>query len=73
MATRFCDYNNFLCGHLHKKMRHSYAKFSDFVDIDDCIGKITLKSIRLQPVFVEKKIVFVFQTGKKYYIQTVAY
>ena len=31
-------------------------KFSDFENYNDCIEKITLKSIRLHPVFIEKKI-----------------
>ena len=30
-------------------------KFSDFVNFDDCIEKITSKLIRLQPVFIKKK------------------
>ena len=29
-------------------------KFSDFLNSDDCIGKITSKSITLQPVFILK-------------------
>ena len=29
-------------------------KFSDFVNSGYCIGKITSKSIRLQPVFIKK-------------------
>ena len=34
------------------------AKFSDFIKSykKDCIGKITSKSIRLQPVFIKKEI-----------------
>ena len=35
--------------------------FSDFVISDDCIGKITLKSIRLYPVFIKKK----FEVNRK--------
>ena len=31
-------------------------KFSDFVNFDYCIGKITSESIRLQPVFVQKRL-----------------
>ena len=31
-------------------------KFSDLINSGDCIGKITSKSIRLYPVFIEKKI-----------------
>ena len=30
-------------------------KFSDFINSDDCIGKIAPKSIRLQPVCIKKK------------------
>ena len=30
-------------------------KFSDFINPDDCIGIMTSKSIRLQPVFIFKK------------------
>ena len=29
-------------------------KFRDFLNFDDCIGKITSKSIRLQPVLIKK-------------------
>ena len=29
-------------------------KFNNFVNSDDCIGKITSKYIRLQPVFIQK-------------------
>ena len=32
------------------------SKFSDFVNFNDCIGKIISKSIRLEPVFIQKKI-----------------
>ena len=31
-------------------------KFSDFVNFDNCIGKITSKYLKLNPVFVEKEI-----------------
>ena len=31
-------------------------KFCDFVNSDDCIGKITSKSIRLKPVCIQTKI-----------------
>ena len=31
-------------------------KFSGFVNFDDCIGKISSKSIRLYLVFIQKKI-----------------
>ena len=30
-------------------------KLSDFINSDDCFGKITYKSIRQQPVFMKKK------------------
>ena len=30
-------------------------KFNDFVNSDDCIGKITSKSISLYPIFIKKK------------------
>ena len=30
--------------------------FNDFVNSDDCIGKITSKSIRLKSVFIQKNI-----------------
>ena len=33
-------------------------KFSDFVNSDNCIGKIISKSIRIYPVYIIKKIVF---------------
>ena len=33
-------------------------KFSDFVNFNYCIGKITSKSIRLQPVFIQKRFEF---------------
>ena len=33
-----------------------FPKFSDFSNFDDCIGKRTLKSIRLQQVYIEKMI-----------------
>ena len=33
-------------------------KFSDFINSDDCIGKITSKSMRLQPVFIQKILSF---------------
>ena len=32
-------------------------KFSDFVNSDHCIGKITLNSIRLRPLFIPKKYI----------------
>ena len=35
--------------------------FSDFVNFDDCIRKITTKSIRLLPVYVQKR----FEVNKK--------
>ena len=31
-------------------------KFSDFINSDYCIGKITSKPIRLKPVFIKKNI-----------------
>ena len=31
-------------------------KRRNFINSDDCIGKITPKSIRLNPVFIEKKL-----------------
>ena len=31
-------------------------KFTDFVNSNECIGRITSKSMRLQPVFIQKKI-----------------
>ena len=31
-------------------------KLNDFVNPNDCIGKITCTSIRLQPVFIKKKL-----------------
>ena len=31
-------------------------KFRDFVNSDDCIGKSTSKSIRLQPVLFKKRL-----------------
>ena len=31
-------------------------KFCDFVNSDDCIGKILSESIRLQTFFIQKKI-----------------
>ena len=37
-------------------------KFSDFVNSDDPIGKITSKSIRLHPVFIQKKILSLEKT-----------
>ena len=33
-------------------------KFNDFINSDDYIGKIASKSIRLQPVFIQKIFVF---------------
>ena len=33
-----------------------FPMFSKFINSDDCIGKITSKSIRLEPVFIQKKI-----------------
>ena len=36
--------------------------FSDFINSYDCIGKITSNSIRLQPVFIKKKM---FEVDKK--------
>ena len=33
---------------------HILPNFSDFVNSDVCIGKITSKYIRLQPDFIEK-------------------
>ena len=43
-------------------------KFSDFVNSDDCMGKITSKSIRLQRVFSQKgfkvKIKQIFSSEK---------
>ena len=30
-------------------------KFTDFINYDDSIGKITSKSIRLHPVFIENR------------------
>ena len=62
------DYNHFLFGHLHKKMRHSYAKFSDLVDFDDCIGKITSKSIRLQPIFNKKRLECPRQVAARFFL-----
>ena len=35
---------------------YTYPTFSDFVNPDDCIRKITSKSIRLKSVFNQKKI-----------------
>ena len=32
------------------------SKLSDFINSDDWIGKITSKSVRLEPVFIRKKI-----------------
>ena len=56
-------YDNQFLGEQLKSMVISYAflfeilpKFSDFVNSDDYFGKITLKSIRLQPIFIQKKI-----------------
>ena len=31
-------------------------KFSDFINSDDCIVKITSKSIRIYPVFIQKRL-----------------
>ena len=51
-------------------------KFSDFVNSNDSIGKITSKSIRIQPVFitkifkVNKKQIFL---GKKLEIQVIVF
>ena len=36
-------------------------KFSNFVNSNDCIGKITLEYIRLYPVFIQKR----FEINKK--------
>ena len=33
-------------------------KFSDFISSDDCIGKITAKSIRLYPFLFRKRVEF---------------
>ena len=33
-------------------------KFSDFINSDNCIEKITSKPIRLYPVFIQKNIYF---------------
>ena len=33
-------------------------QFSDFINSDDCIGKITQKSINLYPFYSKKKIQF---------------
>ena len=30
--------------------------FTEFVNSDDCIGKITSKSIKVQPAFIQNKI-----------------
>ena len=32
------------------------SKFSDIINSDDCIGKITSKSVRLQPFLIQEKI-----------------
>ena len=32
-------------------------ELSDFINSDDCIGKISLKSIRLYPFFIKIKII----------------
>ena len=45
-------YNNTFLGEKLKLM----PEFSDFINSDDCIGKITSKSIKLFPVFIQKKI-----------------
>ena len=49
-------------------MRHSYAKFSDLVDFDDCIGKITSKSIRLQPIFNKKRLECPRQVAARFFL-----
>ena len=38
-------------------------KFKDLINSDDCIGKITLKSIRLYPVFIKKKDLNLIRKG----------
>ena len=39
-----------------------FPKLSDFVNSDDCIGKITTNSIKLQPLFIQKR----FKVNKKH-------
>ena len=38
-----------------------FTRSSDFVNSVDCVGKITSKSVRLQPVFIQKR----FEVNKK--------
>ena len=38
-------------------------KFSDFINSDDCMGKITSKSVRLYPVFNQKKDINLIKIG----------
>ena len=40
-----------------------FPTFNDFVNSSDCTGKIISKSIRLQPVFNQKR----FQVDKKHF------
>ena len=50
-------------------------KFSDFVNSNDCIGKVTSKAIWLYPVFIKKKIIIImknrFFVVKKWEIQVI--
>ena len=41
-------------------------KFNDFVNSDDCIGKITSKPIRLYPIFIKKNYLNLKKKGITY-------
>ena len=49
----------FFCSNFFFKL---LPKFNDFINSDDCIGTITSKSIRLQPVKKKKIQVITFMT-----------
>ena len=44
-----------------------FTRSSDFVNSVDCVGKITSKSVRLQPVFIQKR----FEVNKKWEIEVI--
>ena len=48
--SKFKNYRIFFCSFFE-----IIPKFSDFVNSDDCIGKILSKSIRPQSVFIKKR------------------
>ena len=53
-----------------------FQSFSNFVNCDDCSGKITSKSVRLIPVFIKNDLKFIknrFFLVKKLEIQVIVF